>query len=67
MKEKKSLNHVGMGALSYKGGIAFRVWAPNADEVFVTGSFNDWSQSTYPLSYEENGFWYTEVPTPERS
>ena len=62
MTEKKSLNHAGMGAILFKGGIAFRVWAPHADEVFVMGSFNNWSESTHPMSYEENGFWYAEVP-----
>lgn len=61
MTEKKSLVHTGMGALPTEGGVAFRVWVPHADEVFVIGSFNDWSDSAHPMSHEENGFWYAEV------
>ena len=33
----------GMGALPYDGGTTFRVWAPHADAVFVTGTFDDWA------------------------
>jgi 1,4-alpha-glucan branching enzyme len=51
----------GMGAIVHKGGVAFRVWAPNAQAVFVKGDFNDWSDSTTPLSHEENGYWYADV------
>jgi 1,4-alpha-glucan branching enzyme len=61
MTEKKSLIHTGMGAIPFEDGVAFRVWAPNADEVFVIGSFNDWSDSAHPMSHEENGFWYAKV------
>ena len=27
----------------------FCVWAPNAQEVFVTGSFNNWNKTQYPM------------------
>jgi 1,4-alpha-glucan branching enzyme len=50
-----------MGAIVHKGGTAFRVWAPNAQAVFVKGDFNDWSEEATPLSYEENGYWYADV------
>lgn len=53
----------GMGAIVHKGGVAFRVWAPNAQTVFVKGDFNNWSDSTSPLSREENGYWYADVPS----
>ena len=33
----------GMGALPYDGGTTFRVWAPHAEAVVVTGSFDDWA------------------------
>jgi len=62
MTEKKSLSQAGMGAIPFESGVAFRVWAPHADKVSVTGSFNDWSESAHPFSQEENGFWYAEVP-----
>jgi 1,4-alpha-glucan branching enzyme len=51
----------GMGAIAHKGGVAFRVWAPNAQSVFVKGDFNDWSDSGTPLSQEGNGYWYADV------
>ena len=51
----------GMGAIVHRDGVAFRVWAPNAQAVFVKGDFNDWSDSTTPLSHEENGYWYADV------
>jgi len=61
MSAKKSLVHAGMGAIPFEGGVAFRVWAPHADEVFVIGDFNEWSKSAHPMSHEENGFWYAEI------
>jgi 1,4-alpha-glucan branching enzyme len=51
----------GMGSIPHKGGVAFRVWAPNADKVFVTGSFNDWKEDEMELFSEENGFWYGDI------
>ena len=56
-----------MGSILFEkdgqSGAAFRVWAPNADKVFVTGDFNDidWKKDRYPLEKEDNGYWYTEV------
>ncbi len=32
-----------------KEGIFFGVWAPNADRVFVIGTFNDWNESSHEL------------------
>ena len=42
--------HDGMGAIVHDAGVAFRVWAPNADAVFVTGSFNDWSEDAAAMT-----------------
>ena len=30
-------------------GAFFAVWAPNADEAFVMGDFNDWNKTSHPL------------------
>ena len=38
-----------LGARPVPGGVAFAVWAPNADRVFVTGSFNGWSDTRNEL------------------
>lgn len=51
----------GMGAIVHDSGTYFRVWAPHAQEVFVVGTFNDWSNDTHPLQHEENGYWGTQV------
>ena len=52
----------GMGALPYDGGVAFRLWAPHADEVWVTGDFIEWATPGSPLASEGNGNWYAAVP-----
>ncbi len=51
-----------MGAIPFEGGTAFRVWAPNADQVFVAGSFDDWHATAHPLAHEGNGYWSTDLP-----
>lgn len=45
-----------VGIAVKKNGVSFRVWAPFADSVAVTGSFNDWGE--FPLSSEEDGYWW---------
>lgn len=52
----------GMGAILYDQGTAFRVWAPNADQVFVSGDFNEWSETAGPLASEGNGYWSADIP-----
>ncbi len=58
-------NHVrsGMGSLPHETGVAFRVWAPHADAVFVTGSFNQWSPDAHPMTREAEGYWYADIMT----
>jgi 1,4-alpha-glucan branching enzyme len=53
--------HSGMGAIPYAKGVAFRVWAPHAEKVCLIGSFNDWNESSLPLSNENNGYWSVDV------
>lgn len=52
----------GMGAIVFNGGTTFRVWAPNAERVFVAGDFNGWSDSANELASECNGNWSADVP-----
>jgi 1,4-alpha-glucan branching enzyme len=52
----------GMGAIPHAGGVAFRVWAPHAEQVSVIGSFNGWDGDKHPMQAEENGYWYADVP-----
>jgi len=42
--------HGGMGSIPHESGVAFRVWAPHADAMFVTGEFNQWSSDANPMS-----------------
>ena len=51
-----------MGAIPFKGGTRFRVWAPHATAVAVVGEFNDWNAATHPMAYEKSGMWFAEVP-----
>jgi 1,4-alpha-glucan branching enzyme len=51
----------GMGALVHEHGVAFRVWAPNAESVHVTGDFTDWDDEATPLEREDRGYWYGDV------
>jgi 1,4-alpha-glucan branching enzyme len=48
----------GMGAIPHADGVAFRVWAPHAEQVSVIGSFNDWQAGTDACFNEGNGYWY---------
>jgi 1,4-alpha-glucan branching enzyme len=51
----------GMGAVPGERGVSFRVWAPHAEKVCVTGTFNQWSKTMNPLTKEENGYWFGEA------
>jgi 1,4-alpha-glucan branching enzyme len=48
-----------MGAIPGAKGVTFRVWAPHAEKVYVTGTFTDWSKTSAPLVKEKNGCWST--------
>jgi 1,4-alpha-glucan branching enzyme len=50
-----------MGAIPHPKGVVFRVWAPHAEKVFVSGSFNDWSETATPLLREQSGCWSADV------
>ncbi len=54
----------GMGALPWPGGVTFRVWAPHARAVRVSGSFNDWQEPGIPLAADPggSGTWSADVP-----
>lgn len=61
-KAETATKQPGMGAIPNAKGVSFRVWAPHAKIVFVTGTFNDWSTSLTPLFSEKNGYWSADVP-----
>ena len=51
----------GMGPIVLKTGVAFRVWAPHANEVCVVGDFNNWKANASPMRREEGGNWMAVV------
>lgn len=53
--------HPGMGAIPGAKGVTFRIWAPHAEKVYVTGTFNNWSKTSAPLVSEKNGYWSTDL------
>ena len=56
------IHQLGMGAVPGAKGITFRLWAPHAKEVYVTGSFNGWNKTATIMTQDENGFWSADVP-----
>ena len=56
----------GMGASLYDGGVSFRLWAPRARRVWVSGDFNGWSPDANELGNEFNGNFSTDVPGAQR-
>lgn len=49
-----------VGAILHSRGVTFRVWAPFADKVAVSGSFNDWGET--PMTNEQDGYWTVQIP-----
>ena len=46
-----------MGAHRFESGCIFRVWAPNANKVFVVGDFNGWGKSNEAYRKTEAGIY----------
>jgi len=43
-------------------GYVFRVWAPNALSVRITGDFNEWNKDECYMNHIKNGIWEKVVP-----
>ncbi len=43
-------------------GVAFVVWAPNAERVSVVGDFNSWDDRRHPMRVRGTGYWEIFVP-----
>lgn len=57
MNTPSSGNDAPMGAVLRDGGVSFRVWAPHATAVYVTGTFNNWSSDADPMTKDATGHW----------
>ncbi|MGA1825476.1 MAG: GlgB N-terminal domain-containing protein, partial [bacterium] len=62
MGEHKRI-HRFLGAHNLEHGVRFAVWAPNALEVAVVGSFNDWNIHAHAMSRRgSTGVWERFIP-----
>jgi 1,4-alpha-glucan branching enzyme len=58
-----SIDHTGMGAIPYDGGVTFRVWTKFAAAVSVAGDFNGWVAGATPLARDGGSdYWSVDVP-----
>ncbi len=46
-----------MGVHPTETGFVFRVWAPNAERVYVVGDFNEWSETDSMNHITDGGIW----------
>lgn len=46
-----------------KDGWILREWSPNAREIFLVGDFNDWNDTSHPMSKDDAGVWSIELPS----
>ncbi len=63
--ERLQLGAVFLGPQILPEGVRFRLDAPQAKEVRVTGAFTHWSFDGEPLQRETDGTWSAVVPVPE--
>src|SRR5258708_27777295 len=55
--------HRFLGAHLVEGGVRFAVWAPNAQQVALVGSFNGWNADAHPMERRgSTGAWERFVP-----
>lgn len=55
--------HLYFGLHRTVDGWVFREWAPNAIEIFLVGTFNDWQrQESFRLKRLDNGVWEVKIP-----
>ena len=49
--------HEYFGIHHVDGGWVYREWAPSAYQLYLEGEFNNWNQTSHPLTKLENGVW----------
>ena len=59
MAEKSSKKPV--ARKSSKKRVSFKLEAPEAKEVFLAGTFNDWDEGVRPLKKDAKGIWRTRI------
>lgn len=43
-------------------GWVYREWAPSAHQLYLTGEFNNWNWTEYPMKKLDKGIWELELP-----
>jgi 1,4-alpha-glucan branching enzyme len=64
-KHERIYEKLGAHLITHQGkrGVAFAVWAPNADRVSVVGDFNDWDGTKHPMHrLGDGGVWELFIP-----
>jgi len=56
-----ALVEASVAAKAAKRRVSFKLTAPEAKEVFLSGSFNEWSYTSTPLKKDATGVWKTQV------
>ena len=51
-----------LGAHCARGGVVFRLWAPNAVRVGLAGDFNGWNPDADPMTPRDGGVWELFLP-----
>ncbi len=54
--------HLYYGFHKVKDGWVYREWAPAADQLYLTGDFNNWAWTETPLEKKDNGDWEVFLP-----
>ncbi|KIL70248.1 glycoside hydrolase family 13 protein [Amanita muscaria Koide BX008] len=44
------------------GEITYREWAPNAQEAYLIGDFNEWNRTSHPMIKDQYGIWTIVLP-----
>ena len=52
------------GPVPVSSGVLFRLSYPDAEEVSIAGSFNNWDHKAHPLSKNAEGLWRIVIPLP---
>ena len=62
--DEEAYRHLGAHPREVDGvaGVAFGVWAPNAQRVSVVGGFNHWDERAHPMRLRSGGIWELFMP-----
>ncbi|CAA9994478.1 unnamed protein product [Nesidiocoris tenuis] len=63
----KSYNNYGIH-VNEDNSVTCKEWAPGAEQLYLTGAFNNWNRTSHPFEKKEYGHWVLHIPAnPDRS